>query len=246
MGSITKFCDAMRWAADSDKPGYSQSDRYSLTPDKFFTDVLTNTDCSALTIAALQYAGFDTGWASYTGNMSDALCANGWLRLPNDGNPQRGDILLNDADHVAVWLGDCLAQASIGEGGLVSGGARGDQTGWEVNTRDYYNYPWNCYLRWPYEDDESEDEMGIYDVHESAAKEIGGSDGSMIDHVDYLEARVKDLYEPHESAAGDGTVGSMKNRIDFIDKRVREGEQKLDAIGKQLKNIETMLKKAVK
>lgn len=149
MPSLKKFINAMRWAADSDRVGYSQSDRESLQEWKFYTNENTNTDCSKLVIEALQYAGFNTGWATYTGNMSSALCANGWKRIANNGNPKVGDILLNDRDHVAVYIGNGqLAQASIGEGGRVSGGARGDQTHNEVNIRSYYNYPWNCYLRY--------------------------------------------------------------------------------------------------
>lgn len=148
MGSIQKFCDAMRWAADSDRVGYSQSDRYALGPDDFFGDGYYNTDCSALVIAALQYAGFDTGWASYTGNMSDALCSNGFERLSPYVDLEPGDILLNDGDHTAAWLGDCIAQASIDENGNIAGGARGDQSGWEVNTCGWYDYPWNCVLRY--------------------------------------------------------------------------------------------------
>jgi hypothetical protein len=42
-----------------------------------------------------------------------------------------------------------LAQASIDENGNISGGKVGDQTGWEIHTRSYYNYPWNCVLRYP-------------------------------------------------------------------------------------------------
>ena len=148
MGSIQKFCDAMRWAADSDQVGYSQTDRYSLGAGDFFGGGRYNTDCSALVIAALQYAGFDTGGASYTGNMSDALCARGWERLSPWVDLKAGDILLNDSDHVAAWLGDCLAQASIDENGNIAGGSRGDQSGWEVNTRDFYSYPWDCILRY--------------------------------------------------------------------------------------------------
>ena len=50
--------------------------------------------------------------------------------------------------HVAVYLGGGkLAQASISERGTAYGRA-GDQTGRETNIRAYYNYPWNCYLRY--------------------------------------------------------------------------------------------------
>lgn len=146
MGDVNKFCDAMIWAADSNQVGYNQYDRYNLTANDFFSNGLYNTDCSALTIAALQYAGYDTGSATYTGNISSNLTARGWTRIAPDWNPQKGYILLNDACHVAVWCGDRLAQASIDENGNIAGGLRGDQSGSEVNTRGYYNYPWDCYL----------------------------------------------------------------------------------------------------
>lgn len=150
MPSIQKFIDAMRWAADSDKVGYDQGDR---TTVEFYSDRATESDCSWLIIAALRYAGFETGGATYTGNMAEELCKHGWRRVANDGNPQPGDILLNHVNHVAAWLGDCLAQASIDENGNIAGGRAGDQTGDEVNTRGYYNFPWNCYLRWAGESD---------------------------------------------------------------------------------------------
>lgn len=145
---LGKFVKAMVWAANSDKVGYDQSlpDRLSV---EFYSDKLTETDCSWLAVAALRYAGFETGGASYSGNMSEELCKHGWKRVRNDGNPQTGDILLNDADHVAVYVGNgMLAQASIDEKGGIRGGKAGDQTGNEVNVRAYYDYPWDCYLRW--------------------------------------------------------------------------------------------------
>ncbi len=107
-----------------------------------------NCDCSSLVIHALREAGFDTGTATYTGNLSDNLTRRGWTRLPANGSPQPGDILLNDVHHVAVCLGGGkLAQASISERGTAYGKA-GDQTGRETNIRNYYSYPWNCYLRY--------------------------------------------------------------------------------------------------
>ncbi|MFR4832123.1 MAG: NlpC/P60 family protein [Bifidobacterium sp.] len=107
-----------------------------------------NCDCSSLVIHCLREAGFDTGSATYTGNLSGELTKRGWTRLPANGNPQPGDILLNDVHHVAVYLGGGkLAQASISERGTAYGAA-GDQTGRETNIRNYYSYPWNCYLRY--------------------------------------------------------------------------------------------------
>ena len=120
---------------------YSQSDRWN------FNASAGNCDCSSLVIHCLREAGFDTGSATYTGNLSGELTKRGWKRLPANGNPQPGDILLNDVHHVAVYLGGGkLAQASISERGTAYGKA-GDQTGRETNIRNYYSYPWDCYLR---------------------------------------------------------------------------------------------------
>jgi hypothetical protein len=95
--------------------------------------------------------------------MSAALTARGWVRVANNGNPQAGDILLNDANHVAVYLGGGqLAQASYDEHRRASGGASGDQTGRETNVSPYYNYPWNCYLRYtgPQDNNTNTDNQG--------------------------------------------------------------------------------------
>lgn len=141
MASIQAFIDRMRfWCAEGDL-GYDQGDRWDIREGG-------ECDCSSLVIFALQEAGFDTGSASYTGNMSGNLTARGWRRIPFTWSPHAGDILLNDANHVAVWLGDCLAQASIDENGNISGGQPGDQTGGETNLRGLYDYPWDCILRY--------------------------------------------------------------------------------------------------
>jgi peptidoglycan hydrolase-like protein with peptidoglycan-binding domain len=141
MGNLNTLMNRMRYWCQTVSLGYSQSDRWDIRPGG-------NADCSSLVIYALREAGFDTGNSTYTGNMSAQLTARGWRRLPVDGNPQPGDILLNDVHHVAVYLGNgLLAQASISENGTAYG-AGGDQTGRETNVRGYYNYPWNCYLRY--------------------------------------------------------------------------------------------------
>lgn len=45
------------------------------------------------------------------------------------------------------------------------------------------------------------------------------------------------VLEGHESAAGDGTVGSMKDRIDWIDMRVREMSEDVAEIKAALSNV---------
>ena len=141
MGSVQTFINRMRYWCNEGNLGYDQSQRWDIFEGG-------ECDCSTLVIHALQEAGFDTGSAKYTGNMKDNLIARGWIVVENNGYPLPGDILLNESDHVAVWLGDCLAQASIDENGNISGGAAGDQSGCETNTCGYYNYPWDFYLRW--------------------------------------------------------------------------------------------------
>lgn len=141
-GSISKFIERMIYWCQTVSLGYDQSNRQDFRDGG-------ETDCSALVLHALKEAGFDTGTATYTGNMRSNLTARGWKVVAVNGNPQPGDILLNDVHHVAAYIGGGkLAQASIDENGRATGGKGGDQTGNETNIRNYYNYPWNCYLRW--------------------------------------------------------------------------------------------------
>lgn len=141
MGNVNVLIDRMRYWCVGTSLGYSQADRWDIRPGG-------NCDCSSLVIHCLREAGFDTGSATYTGNLSSNLTARGWVRLPNNGNPLPGDILLNDRCHVAVFLGGgLLAQASISEHGTING-TGGDQTGSETDVRGYYDYPWDCYLRY--------------------------------------------------------------------------------------------------
>lgn len=141
-GSIQKFINRMKYWCTEVSLGYDQSNRQDFRDGG-------ETDCSALVLHALREAGFDTGTSTYTGNMRSNLTARGWKVVAVNGNPQPGDILLNDVHHVAAYIGGGkLAQASIDENGRATGGKGGDQTGRETNVSPYYNYPWNCYLRW--------------------------------------------------------------------------------------------------
>lgn len=142
MPDLNTLCARMRYWCQTANIGYSQTDRWNFNPAH------GNCDCSSLVIHCLKEADFDTGTASYTGNLSQNLTAHGWKRLPVNNHPQAGDILLNDKHHVAIYLGDGqLAQASISETNTTTGTA-GDQTNNETNILPYYNYPWDCYLRY--------------------------------------------------------------------------------------------------
>lgn len=148
-GSISKLCERMRWWCEEGNLGYDQDNRWDIR-------VGGEADCSSLTIFALREAGFDTGTASYTGDLSENLVARGWRRLVADiATCRPGDILLNDECHVCVvvegygWNAK-VAQASIDENGRARGGKSGDQTGGETNVRAVYNYSrgWDCILRY--------------------------------------------------------------------------------------------------
>lgn len=145
MADLEKFVDLMLYYCNDADVGYDQWQRWDVYDGG-------ETDCSALVITCLREAGFDVGDATYTGNMSSNLTERGWMRIEPDGDPQYGDILLNDVNHVGVWVGYGVAQASGDEQGGIHGGEAGDQTGYETFvTNGYYDYPWDCYLRW--EDD---------------------------------------------------------------------------------------------
>jgi hypothetical protein len=152
MTKVEKAVDYMKKIAADPKHGYSQVNRWG-TPNTW-----SDYDCSSLVISAYQAAGIpvkDKG-ATYTGNMYKAFTACGFkditkdIKLATGKGLIAGDVLLNHADHTAMMISTTqLAQASIDENGNISGGKVGDQTGYEIATRSYYNYPWNCVLRYP-------------------------------------------------------------------------------------------------
>ncbi len=134
--------NAVRWAinvANDDSHGYSQDVRWG--PDY---------DCSSFVISAFKAAGFNVGNAVYTGNMKSELTKHGFVWSTNLSNLRRGDILLvhsNSRQHTELYLGNGLnVGAHIAETGGIYGRA-GDQTGEEICIDDYYNAPWQGFLR---------------------------------------------------------------------------------------------------
>ncbi len=137
---------AVSWAegvAADNSHGYDQAKRWG--PDY---------DCSSLVISAYRQAGLALS-CTYTGNMKADLLVHGFEDVTGDvglstgGGLRRGDVLLNIVHHTALYAGDGkLVQAGINEKGAVSGGQSGDQTGGEIAVRPYYNFPWDCVLRY--------------------------------------------------------------------------------------------------
>lgn len=152
---MSKVSDAVAYmvkVANDPKHGYSQTNRWG-NPD-----TKSDYDCSSLVISAYQAAGIpvkDKG-ASYTGNMYSVFLQCGFKDVTNKINLSSGsgliagDVLLNHQNHTAMMVSSTqLGQASIDENGNIYGGKVGDQTGYEIHTRSYYNYPWNVVLRYP-------------------------------------------------------------------------------------------------
>lgn len=150
MTKVEKAVAYIKDIAADNKHGYSQINRWG-SPGTY-----SDYDCSSLVISAYQAAGVpvkDKG-ATYTGNMYNAFIACGFkdvtskITLSSGKGLIAGDVLLNHVNHTAMMISDKqLAEASIDENGNIYGGKVGDQTGKEIWTHAYYNYPWNCVLR---------------------------------------------------------------------------------------------------
>lgn len=163
---------AVQWAekiAADDSHGYDQGARWG--PDY---------DCSSSVIEAYERAGVPVKahGASYTGNMRQAFLSCGFadvtqrVNLATGAGLQRGDVLLNEIHHTALYIGGGqLVNAGGNEFGGVTGGQTGDQTGREIRVIGYYNFPWDYVLRYeaPGEDPAASDPEpssgGTYTVH---------------------------------------------------------------------------------
>lgn len=133
--------------------GYDQNRRWG--PDY---------DCSSSIITAWETgAGVpvkSVGGATYTGNMAAAFVKCGFTKLKYKKNIglKRGDVLLNEVHHTALYIGGGqVAQFSINENGKTTGGRSGDQTGREASVCPFYEYSkgWDYVLR--YEKDDAQE-----------------------------------------------------------------------------------------
>ena len=144
---------AVAWAtgiAQDDRYGYSQTNRWG--PDF---------DCSSFVITAWNEAGVPVkeAGASYTGDMYSAFLKCGFMdvtslvNLNTGAGLEKGDVLLNKRNHTEFYIGGGkVVKASINELGTTTGGKVGDQSGREIYIGYYYNYPWDCVLRYKAED----------------------------------------------------------------------------------------------
>ena len=153
MNKIGAAVELARCMAADEKHGYDQSHRWG--PDY---------DCSSMIITVWEQVGVPvrTGGATYTGNMREVFLRCGFADVTGevslgDGHGlEAGDVLLNHRNHTAMMVDKYnLVQARINELGTVTGGHTGDQTGGEIAVRSYYNFPWDCVLRYRENDGET-------------------------------------------------------------------------------------------
>lgn len=150
---------AVQWAvgiAKDDSHGYDQANRWG-----------ADYDCSSLVISAYKAAGVPLE-STYTGNMWRDFLNHGFsvpsgVDLMTGAGLVPGDVLLNEKNHTAMYIGNGqIVSATINEMGTVSGGQTGDQTGKEIGIGRYYNFPWDCVLR--YDEPVEHDSTGQYVV----------------------------------------------------------------------------------
>lgn len=145
MPDIEKAVQFAESIANDNTHGYSQARR----------DGGIDTDCSKLVITALRSAGFDTGSASYTGDMLAPILAAGFsdvagsVNLRTGAGLMRGDILLRPKaasknGHTAFYIGDGkIVQAQSDYDGKL-----GDSSGREIRIQNYYDSPFTHVLRY--------------------------------------------------------------------------------------------------
>lgn len=143
---MTVIESAVQWAIDTandNSSGYSQVNRWG-NPDY---------DCSSFVITAFEQAGVKVkeAGASYTGNMRSAFIACGFVDATNQCGLssgygiQAGDVLLNYSAHTCLAIGNGKVANCRTDEGHPQGG---DQSGNEIRIQNYWNFPWNCVLRY--------------------------------------------------------------------------------------------------
>lgn len=128
---------AIAWAksiASDQTHGYSQIVRWG-----------PSYDCSSFVISAFKQAGVQLT-CTYTGNMYDDMLQHGFRAFGPGSEPlQAGDVLLNEAQHTALYIGgNLIVHARSAEGTNDTA----DNSGDEIRIQTYYDHPWDTILRY--------------------------------------------------------------------------------------------------
>lgn len=137
--SISTFISNALAIANDNSHGYSMVNRWG--PDY---------DCSSFVITCLKQAGFETGGATYSGNMVSNLTAHGFTYIPSSkidlstsASLQAGDILMASG-HTEIYIGN---GKRVGAHRNYDG-KTGDSSGNEINVLDYSRGSWYGILRY--------------------------------------------------------------------------------------------------
>ena len=133
----------LTWAikiANDNSHGYNWNYLNRLGPDY---------DCSSLVCAAAKQAGFNVRADLTTYTMRTNFVAAGftwipWSQIGSTANLKRGDILLNEAAHTEIYLGN---NQNVGAHWDYDG-KRGDSSGKEISVGNYWFDNWNGVLRY--------------------------------------------------------------------------------------------------
>ena len=204
--------------ANDNTHGYSQVNRWG-----------KDYDCSSLVITVVENAGIPVkskGGATYTGNMLSAFKRCGFTDVTNRVNLAtgagliRGDILLNRTHHTEIYIGNGrnVGAHSSETGGVT--GQTGDQTGKEICTNAYYNYPWTNVLRYT----EEAATAGKKDVDTIAREIIAGKWGNGDDRKTRLTAAGYNLTEVQTRVNAILKGINNSNKLDTIAREVIAGK----------------------
>lgn len=201
---------AINWAvsiANDNSHGYDQLHRWG--PDY---------DCSSLLISAWQQAGVpvQANGATYTGNMKNVFVKCGFeaIKFNRSVSLKRGDVLLNEKHHTAMYIGDGkVVMASINEQGKAVGGRTGDQTGREILTCNYYvpSYGWDYVLRYPTQEEEINVSVTLRQIKEGDICVEVGMVQTLLNKLGYVGKNGRALTVDNDFAPNGNTAYAVAN-----------------------------------
>lgn len=197
MSIVEKATQWMEERANNDYYGYSWG---GWGPQDF--------DCGHAIITAWETAGVPvkSSGAVNTETMYDVFIRLGFVDVTSSCNLAtgegmiRGDVLLNRAYHTAqITEPGKLVHARSSEGNSTPG----DQNGNEFKVQDYFNYPWDCVLRYPEET--------------AAEEEVEEEKPSLLDRIkEALTGRKKETAETESAAKPITTVKYMPGTFPLL------------------------------